>query len=97
MKPVVFLRPAEEEMLDAAWYYEQQVIGLGESFLDKVNTAVRDIAEHPFRWPVIRPNIRLRLVHRFPYGLYYRVDQDEIVILAVAHLRRRPMYWIERL
>jgi len=97
MKPVIFLRPAEQEMLDAAWYYEQQVPDLGNSFLDRIDEAVKDIAAHPFRWPVIRPNIRRRLVHRFPYGLYYRVDRDEIVIVAVAHLHRRPMYWIDRL
>ena len=84
-------------MFDAAWYYEQQVPGLGDIFLDKVNAATLDIAQHPYRWPVIHPNIHRRLVHRFPYGLYYRVDQDEIVIIAVAHLHRHPTYWIERI
>jgi len=97
MKPVILLRLAEQEMLDAKWYYEQQVPGLGQSFMDNIDVAVQDIAAHPFRWPVIRPNIRRRLVHRFPYGIFYRVDQDEIVILAIAHLRRRPMYWLDRL
>ncbi|MHB9024862.1 MAG: type II toxin-antitoxin system RelE/ParE family toxin [Armatimonadota bacterium] len=97
MRSIVFLRPAEQEMLDAERYYEQQVAGLGGIFLDKVDAALADIAEHPYRWPVIFPNIHRRLIHRFPYGLFYRIDEDEIVIVAVAHLHRHPMYWIERI
>jgi len=59
-------------------------------------SAVADIAENPQRWPVIQSDIRRRLIHRFPYALFYRVDHDEIVVLAIAHLHRRPVYWIGR-
>ena len=97
MKTVSLLHPAEQEMLDAAAYYESRVPGLGAAFLDKVASAVVDIAEGPQRWTVIQPHIRRRLIHRFPYGLLYRVDPDEIVVLAIAHLHRRPTYWMERL
>jgi hypothetical protein len=96
MKPVRLLQPAEEEMFDAAAYYESRVPGLGAAFLDKVESAVADIAASPERWPIIQPNIRRRLVHRFPYGLLYRVDPEEIVVLAFSHLHRRPNYWIGR-
>jgi len=58
MKKIRFLDPAEREMLDAVRYYESQAAGLGEDFLSKVESAVRDIAEHPDRWPVIRFEIR---------------------------------------
>ncbi len=97
MKKVRFLEPAEQEMLDAARYYESQAVGLGEDFLSKVESAVRDIAEHPDRWPVIRLEIRRRLVHRFPYGILYRIGPEEIVVVAVAHLQRHPAYWIGRI
>ena len=96
MKPVRFLRPAELEMLDAARYYELQAPGLGDDFLDKIDSAVQDISEHPERWPVVRPNTRRRLVHRFPYALLYRVDPDEVVIQATMHLHRHPEYWTNR-
>jgi len=96
MKAVRFLRPAEMEMLDAARYYEQQAPGLGVDFLEKIDSAVRDIGEDPERWPVLRLQIRRRLIHRFPYGLLYRVDPDEIIILAIMHLHRHPDYWIGR-
>ena len=97
MKIVRFLRPAELEMLDAARYYELQAPGLGDDFLDKIGSAVEDIGAHPERWPVIRFNIRRRLVHRFPYGLLYRVDCDEVVVLTTMHLHRHPDYWLDRL
>ncbi len=97
MKSVRFLLPAEQEMLDAAQYYESQTEHLGEAFLVKVDSAVRDIAKYPGRWPVIRFDVRRRLVHRFPYGILYRIDPNEVVILAVAHLHRHPNYWISRI
>jgi len=96
MKTVRLLQPAEQEMFDAAAYYESRVSGLGDAFLDKIASAVADIAENPQRWPVIQSDIRRRFIHRFPYALFYRVDHDEIVVLAIAHLHRRPVYWIGR-
>jgi len=96
MKTVRLLHVAEQEMFDAAAYYESRVAGLGNTFLDKVESAIADIAESPERWPIIRPDTRRRLIHRFPYGLLYRVDHDEVVVLAVSHLHRRPTYWIGR-
>ncbi len=96
MKTVRFLRPAELELLDAAQYYELQATGLGTEFLDKIDAAIEDIRKHPDRWPILKTNIRRRLVHRFPYALLYRVDSDEIIIQATMHLRRRPDYWFNR-
>ena len=97
MKKVRLLDPAEQEMLDAARYYESQAAGLGVDFLSKVQGAVRDIAEHPEMWPVIRFEIRRRLVPRFPYAILYGIGPEEIVVVAVAHLRRHPTYWIGRI
>jgi len=97
MKPVRFLNPAEQELLDTARYYELQAPGLGDDFLDKIHSAVRDIAENPEAWPVLCFEIRRRRIHRFPYGLLYRVEPDEIVVLATMHLRRHPLYWINRI
>lgn len=91
-----FLRPAEVELLSAAQYYESQAVGLGIDFLDKIDSALQDIETHPNRWPIVRNNIRRRLIHRFPYALIYRIDEFEIIILATMHLSRRPEYWQDR-
>ena len=97
MKTVRFLLPAELEMVEASRYYEIQAAGLGGDFLDKIDAAVQDIGSHPERWPVVRLNIRHRLIHRFPYALLYRVVPEEVVILATMHLHRHPDYWVNRL
>lgn len=96
MKPVRLLLPAELELVGAAKYYESQAPGLGGAFLDKIDSAIRDIETNPERWPVIRNNIRRRLVHRFPYAVLYLANAEEIVVLAIAHLQRRPDYWVNR-
>jgi len=96
VKAVRFLYPAEQEVLDAAMYYELQAPGLGSDFLDKIETAIQDIGENPERYPVVQSNTRRRLIHRFPYALLYRVDPNEVIIQATMHLRRRPNYWFNR-
>ena len=97
MKPVVFLHGAEQEMLEAAIYYQSRASGLGIDYLSEVERAVQAIAESPNRWPIIEGELRRRLVRRFPFGILYRIESEEIVIIAVAHLRRKPGYWKERI
>lgn len=96
MKPVIFLRPTEVEMLDAAKYYEIQAPGLGVDFLARIDAAVQDIGRNPELWPIIKANTRRRLINRFPFALLYRIDPDQIVIQATMHLHRRPDYWLNR-
>jgi len=93
VKPVVFLPEAEQEMLEAAIYYQSQASGLGVDYLSKVEQAVQAIAESPMTWPIIEDELRRRLIRRFPFGILYRIEPEKIVIVAVAHLRRRPGYW----
>ncbi len=97
MTRVVFLREAEEEMLAAARYYNVESAGLGSEFLTEVERTAEALLQHPHAGPVIRKGIRRRLLARFPFGLLYQIDEDDIVILAVMHLRRRPGYWEQRL
>lgn len=97
MKSAVFLSEAENEMLEAAKYYEDQAPDLGMDYLSEVEHAVRTIEEAPATWPVIEGELRRRLIRRFPFGILYRIEPKEIVIVAVAHLKRRPGYWRERI
>ncbi|OGW13567.1 MAG: hypothetical protein A3G93_10400 [Nitrospinae bacterium RIFCSPLOWO2_12_FULL_45_22] len=97
MKPAVLLPEAEQEMLEAARYYEAQATGLGVDYLSEVEHAVRTIEEVPATWPIIEGELRRRLIRRFPFGILYRIEPEEIVIVAVAHLRRKPGYWKERI
>ena len=97
MTNVVFLGPAEAEMLGAAEFYEGQALALGQDFLDEVQSAIEGLKLNPSSGGLVRGEIRRRFLRRFPFGILYRVDQDEIVIIAIMHLRRRPGYWENRI
>jgi plasmid stabilization system protein ParE len=92
------LRPASEELSAAVGWYQSQQPGLGADFYDAVVRAVDRVQEHPeIGTPAsLDQQTRRVLVARFPYQIVYRVRPDEIVIVAVAHLRRRPEYWKDR-
>ena len=68
-----------------------------EQFQVAIEECIDAIAEAPERYPEIEPRIRRRLVlHRFPYAVLYRIMADEVQIVAVMHLHRRPFYWRDR-
>lgn len=94
---VRFLAPAQRELDDAVSWYNRQAAGLGQEFLDELDRAVRRAVTYPVAYPEIEPGIRRCQLARFPYGLIYGVDDETLVIVAVAHLHRRPRYWIDRL
>lgn len=93
---VRFLTLAQKELDDAVLWYNQQADGLGREFLDELDRTVRRTITFPLSCPEIEPGIRRGLVARFPYGIIYGIDDDTIVVIAVAHLHRRPRYWIDR-
>lgn len=97
MTTVVFLPPAQEEMTAAARFYQTQSKGLGTEFLAEVERTIAAIASHPKAAPKVKQDIRRRLLKRFPFGILYAATDDETVVLAVMHLRRRPGYWQDRL
>lgn len=72
-----------------AWYDEQRP-GLGEEFVIAVEAAVSEIVRLPDAWPVVHRNARRYLMERFPYCIYYRASEDEIVIVACMHGARDP-------
>ncbi len=87
---------AERELNDAAQYYEHAQGGLGAAFITEVRRCTAAIAEHPEAGTLAQGAIRRRLCQRFPYGLLYKVAGNELRILAVMNLRRRPGYWVGR-
>lgn len=87
---------AEEELGRAIDYYESCQQGLGEDFFFEIHSAIQRIIDFPEVWPVLDVDVRRCLTHRFPYGILYSIDNLEIFILAVMHLRRNPDYWKNR-
>lgn len=97
MKRIIVHSEAELELWQAVEYYEIRSVGLGLDFEQEVSRALLDIQEAPTRWPTRKYGTRCRLLHRFPYAIYYSELQDIIWLVAVTHTSRRPYYWRNRL
>lgn len=93
---VQLLDPAQRELDEAIDYYNKERAGLGREFREEAWLAVQRIREFPKAWASIGGRIRRCQLQRFPYGLVYEPTVNEIVIIAVAHLHRRPEYWRSR-
>jgi toxin ParE1/3/4 len=97
VKPVFFYPAAQTEFFAAQDFYEARVEGLGKDFRQEVLAAVDVVRASPQRWPVRVWGTRTYFVHRFPFGVVYLELPTRIWVVAVAHTRRRPGYWKERL
>lgn len=62
----------------------------------ELDAAISRISESPLRWPVYLHGTRRYLLKRFPFAIVFRVTDQTITVLAVAHARRRPGYWLNR-
>jgi len=91
-----FLPPAEEELTEASLFYETASEGLGSAFLDDVQRVVDAVREQPRLGRPVAGKLRRVLMRRFPFSLIYSEEADAILIVAVAHQRRRPGYWRSR-
>ena len=66
---------------------------MGNAFLIEVLSATDRIARFPEAWHPLEIEIRRCRLSRFQYGLIYTIDKGDILVLAIAHLHRRPDYW----
>jgi ParE toxin of type II toxin-antitoxin system, parDE len=96
MPVIAFHTDAAEEMRAAAASYEGRERSLGDRFLDEVEEGLQRIQQFPQLWPIYEGAYRRYLLKRFPYGLIYRIDPEQIFIMAVAQVHRRPGYWRSR-
>ena len=94
---VRILEVARRELDEAIEHYNGEEPGLGGAFLVEVLATIERIRRFPEGWHPMGPRLRRCLLRRFPYGLIYGRDGPDIVLVAVAHTRRRPGYWRDRI
>ncbi len=87
---------AEIEFNASVDYYEDRQVSLGLEFAHEVYKTIQSILEFPTAWQILDGSIRRCLVNRFPFGIIYYQRGQEIIILAVMQLQRKPNYWKER-
>ena len=91
-----FVEEAQSEFLDAISGYEEARAGLGARFKDEVDRCVLWIAEHPELYRLRAGGYRRINLRVFPYYIAYIVRGETLWVLAVAHGKRKPLYWISR-
>lgn len=101
MTPVRFSPEALDELAEAALWYEARSAGLGAELLAEVEAALALLGSRPRSFPRLEglaPTLEVRraLLARFSYALVFLVRPDELRVLAVAHAKRRPGYWLSR-
>lgn len=89
---------ASDEFTAAIRWYEARRPGLGGEFHDRVVDVIATLEAQPDIGNMVGPDPMTRriLLLGFPYQIVYRLRPAEIVIVAVAHLKRRPGYWKNR-
>ena len=89
--------PGADLDVAAAWqWYEDEQAGLGLEFLDELRATYDRIADGPFKYQDLRSGTRRALLRRFPYAVYFAVEGDVVVVLAVLHVSRDPAEWQRR-
>jgi plasmid stabilization system protein ParE len=101
LKPVRLSREADAEAEEAAVWYDGRQAGLGTEFLEELDRMTAMIAARPESFPRLLDvpgddGVRRALLPRFPYAIVFTELAEEIRVLAVAHGKRRPGYWLYR-
>jgi plasmid stabilization system protein ParE len=77
-------------------WYQARNAEAAQAFMAELDLAIQRIEEAPRQWPLYLADTRRYLLRRFPFFVVFREADDRVHILAVAHARRRPGYWIGR-
>jgi toxin ParE1/3/4 len=93
--PVRFLPEAQQEAIESRNWYEQRQAGLGAMFAQALADGVQRLQDRPLRYPAVVGPIRRVILQRFPYAVYFRVESEEIIVLAVPG-RQDPSRWKKR-
>ena len=97
MYSIIFLPEIAPEIEHSVKHYRKHQIGLENIFFDEIENALNKIRENPERFPKIEENIRKYIIRRYPFNIIYTIKSDKIIIIAVAHQKRKPYYWKHRI
>lgn len=94
-RTVVFRQEAEAEVLETWRWYESRSVGLGGRFAAAIDALIERIIANPLGFPRVHGETRRAALTRFPYAIYFRLDAEQIVVLAI-HGRQNPARWQAR-
>lgn len=88
---------AEEDFAAALDFYREESDALAGRLYDEIHRLITDICATPRRFRMVAPPVRRHFSGTFPYAVLYVDKPDHVLVLAVAHFKRRPGYWRKRL
>lgn len=91
------LDAARLELIEATEHYIAVNASLAEDFLDEIDDAFNKISAAPRRWPPGNWGTRRYVLRRFPYAVVYSDSEESPHVIAIAHGKRKPEYWKDRL
>ncbi len=94
---LLFRPEARLDIEDAALWYEDQRSNLGRRLADEITSLLDRIRKTPLQFPAVGEGVRRALLHRFPYAVYFLLEDNAVTVLAVLHQRRDPQFWKRRL
>ena len=97
MKPYKLHPQARADLLAGAEYYERESWALAGRFAAEMDRLVGEVCANPGLFRVFRKSTRRHFDGRFPYAVIYVEEPDYVLVLAFAHFKRRPGYWVDRL
>ncbi|HYK03925.1 MAG TPA: type II toxin-antitoxin system RelE/ParE family toxin [Thermoanaerobaculia bacterium] len=84
------------ELLKHKKWYSERSPAAAARFEREIDHAITRIIEGPERYPLTRRGRRRFVMLEFPFDVIYRIDGDNIQVMAIAHHSRRPEYWLRR-
>ena len=84
------LRITIKDLSDSFIWYEEQERGLGDRFILAIEESFEVIKRNPFIFPIVKNDVRRKLVRKFPYIIYYYMYSENIIIIGVLHSKRNP-------
>jgi plasmid stabilization system protein ParE len=94
----LIIAPEVELDLDEAYvWYERHKLGLGERFLTSVDACLQGVCRRPELYAAVHKEYRRALVRRFPYAVFYEVQDDAVTVYCICHTSRDADKWRKRL
>jgi toxin ParE1/3/4 len=94
---VIFTQAARRELIEAQDWYEREAHGLGRRFRPAIDAVIDRMIDNPRQFPIVFKNVRRALLRRFPYSLFFVVEDDALIVIACFHASRDPSHWQKRI
>jgi len=96
MNEIEFHPDVATDIKESFDWYQKQADGLGDDFLNELESAYQAVSELPNTWPKFQNNFRRFLLSKFPFSIIYRASNELVYVVAVMHNSRKPKYWLKR-